>query len=335
MEKKQITPTYLNGLLNTKNQYHKIMVVAILDLGTNTFHCLIVRIENNGSFKKIYKTKSPVKLGEGGINKNKIQNIPFERGIHALKEFNIKIRECKAEEVYAYGTAALRSADNSQEFIDRVYEETGIRIEIISGDLEAEYIYYGVRKALDLGTKNTLIMDIGGGSVEFIIANKEEIKWAHSFELGAARLLEIFKPNDPITGNQIAQAEKYLEENLEMLFSTCQDYKPQMLIGSSGSFDTFAEMIAHQFYSPQILENKTEYIFNLEEFNLIYLKLIASNRAERTQMRGMIPIRVDMIVIASIFVNLIINKLKIEKMVLSTHAMKEGILYSIIEKSKD
>jgi exopolyphosphatase/guanosine-5'-triphosphate,3'-diphosphate pyrophosphatase len=218
------------------------------------------------------------------------------------------------------------------DFIEAVYRETGIRVEIISGEMEAEYIYLGVRTALDMGMENSLVMDIGGGSVEFIIADKNRIKWSFSFNLGAARLLETFKPSDPISQEEIFMVENYLEKNLGKLFAECEKYKPEVLIGSSGSFDTFAEMIANEYYSPEILENKTEYVFDMEEYEKIHRILIASNREERAQMKGIIPMRVDMIVLASIFVNFIIKKLDIHEMKLSTHALKEGILWSVLEK---
>ena len=308
------------------------MLVAIIDMGTNTFHCLIVKISGDGSFQKLYKTKNSVKLGENGINKNFIQEEPFKRGLATLKEYKIKIDEYEVEKTYAYGTAALRSANNSAEFIEAVYKETGICVEIISGELEAEYIYLGVRTALDMGDKNSLVMDIGGGSVEFIIADKNNIKWSHSFDLGAARLLDKFKPTDPISREEIMLVENYLETNLQKLFIECKRYEPQTLIGSSGSFDTFAELIAYEYYSPKILKNKTEYIFNIEEYKNIHHIILTSQREDRAKMKGLTALRIDMIVLASIFVNLIIKKLNISEMKLSTHAMKEGILWSILEK---
>ena len=226
----------------------------------------------------------------------------------------------------------MRSANNSAEFIEAVYKETGICVEIISGELEAEYIYLGVRTALDMGDKNSLVMDIGGGSVEFIIADKNNIKWSHSFDLGAARLLDKFKPTDPISREEIMLVENYLETNLQKLFIECKRYEPQTLIGSSGSFDTFAELIAYEYYSPKILKNKTEYIFNIEEYKNIHHIILTSQREDRAKMKGLTALRIDMIVLASIFVNLIIKKLNISEMKLSTHAMKEGILWSILEK---
>ena len=309
------------------------MIIAILDLGTNTFHCLIVEIKEDGTYKKLYKTKTSVKLGEGGINKNTIAPIPFKRGIVALRMFNAMLRKYSIDKLYAYGTAALRSAKNAKDFVKAVKDDLNIDVEIISGEKEAEYIYYGVRQALDMGKERSLIIDIGGGSVEFIIANKNQIFWKHSYNLGAARLLEQFNPSDPITPLEIKKIEQYLEKSLSLLFVAIKKFPTKILIGSSGSFDTFAEMIAHDFFTPKILQGKTEYEFLLDLYDATHQKLIKSTHSERLHTKGIIQMRVDMIVVASIFTNFIIKKLKIRRMLLSTYALKEGVLWEAINEN--
>src|SRR4051812_26505417 len=178
------------------------MKIAIIDLGTNTFNLLVVEVSERG-FKEIYGTKLSVKLGEGGINKNYITAKAFERGIDALKKYKKTIRRYKAERVVALATSAIREASNGDKFINRVKVETGISIKKISGNEEAGLIYLGVRKAVKMSDKKSLIMDIGGGSTEFIIADERKIYWKKSFLLGAARLLEKFNPSDPITNLQV------------------------------------------------------------------------------------------------------------------------------------
>jgi exopolyphosphatase/guanosine-5'-triphosphate,3'-diphosphate pyrophosphatase len=315
------------------------MKIAIIDLGTNTFNIFIAEIFPDKTFSKIYKSKIAVKLGEGGINQNFIEEKPFKRGIKALHKHKKTIEKYGVEKIVAFATSAIRSAKNGNHFIHVAKETTGIDVQIISGDREAELIYYGVRSAVKLNDTPSLILDIGGGSTEFIIATKNKILWKQSFLLGAARLLDKFKPSDPITKEEIIQIEDHLEQNLQPLFSAINSpaikgHKGgcQELIGSSGSFDSLAEMIAYRFYSIDILSGKTEYDFDLDDCAKIYDMLLRSTTRERLHIQGLTKMRVDMIVVSAIFVDFIVLRLGLKKMRLSKYALKEGVLWELMNK---
>lgn len=307
------------------------MRIAVIDLGTNTFNILIVEIGKDKSYETIFQTKLPVKLGEGGINDRMIRPIPFRRGIDALKQHQKTIEKYNVQQVYPFATSAVREAVNGKEFVEKLKMETGYEVNVISGDKEAELIYYGVRDAVKMTDELSLIIDIGGGSTEFIIADKDNIVWKQSFLLGAARLLEKFNPSDPITDEQITQLQDYLDEELQPLFEAVKKYPITELIGSSGSFDSLAEMIAHTFYTPDILEGKTEYVFNMMDCEAIYNIILRSTKEERLRMKGLVEMRVDMIVISSVLVHFILHTLSINKMRLSTYSLKEGVLYELLK----
>lgn len=122
-----------------------------------------------------------VKLAENGITSNIVSEQPFNRGIAAFEKFKSICNENKIGTIHAFGTAALRRATNSIDFINTVTEQTGIEIKVISGDEEAKYIWNGVRNAVKLGDAVSLVMDIGGGSTEFILADEKQIFWKQSF----------------------------------------------------------------------------------------------------------------------------------------------------------
>jgi exopolyphosphatase/guanosine-5'-triphosphate,3'-diphosphate pyrophosphatase len=307
------------------------MRIAIIDLGTNTFNILIVETDASNAYKQIFQTKIAVKLGEGGITKGFIAPIPFQRGIDALVQYKIILDDYKVEKIFAFATSAIRSASNGNEFVSTAKEKTAIDIQVISGDKEAELIYYGVRSAVKMSNETSLIIDIGGGSTEFIIANKDQIFWKQSFLLGAARLLERFNPSDPITNKEIEDVKAYLKQELQPLFDAVKKYPITELIGSSGSFDSLAEMIAHRFYTPAILDNKTEYDFKIDDCSAIYDIIIKSTKAERTAMKGLVQMRVDMMVISSILVHFVVVEFEIEKMRLSTYSLKEGVLHDVMK----
>ncbi len=224
----------------------------------------------------------------------------------------------------------MRDASNGKVFLEKAEQETAIVVQTISGEREAELIYYGVRNAVKMENATSLIIDIGGGSTEFIIADKNNILWKYSFLLGAARLIEKFNPSDPISNTQITALNDYLKQELKPLFEALEKYSITELIGASGSFDSFAEIIANRFYSSEILKNKTEYTYNLDDFSTIYEMIIKSTKEERLQMKGLVAMRVDMIVISSILVNFILISFQIKKMRLSTFSLKEGVLHELL-----
>ena len=305
------------------------MLVAIIDLGTNTFNLLIAELLPARQFKVVYTTKVSVKLGKGGINNNQILPDAIERAMNALRGYKKIIDEHKVDKVYAFGTSAIRGAANGSDFVRQVKAE-GIDVEVISGDKEAELIYKGVQLALDIGHKPALVMDIGGGSTEFVIATGRDILWKHSFLLGVSRLLEKFNPSDPITEKEISRVEDYLKEELKPLLDAVNKYPVSEVIGSSGSFDSFAEIIATRFHSPDVLKNKTEYRFNLNEVDIVFKLLIESNKEQRLNMKGLIQMRADMIVMAVILTRFIVRELSLNHMRLSTYSLKEGAMNELM-----
>lgn len=309
------------------------MHVAVLDLGTNTFNLVIARKENHG-FTIVHSSKLPVKLGEGGIHNGYIADAAFDRGIRAVHEHYTMIRKYRVEKILAFGTSALRSADNGPDFLEQVKSLTGVDIEIISGDREAELIYLGVRQTLEMDLTPCLILDIGGGSNEFIIANHEQIFWKKSFDLGIARLLEKFKPSDPITAEEIQKVEIYIDQALSELYRAAEKFKPNILLGASGSFETFAAMIRREngvretesALHPESME------IRLVEFDKLYNSLIVSTLEERRKMPGLEPMRIEMIVLAALFVKFIVAKLGIRQIIQSSFSLKEGAIYELTKQ---
>jgi exopolyphosphatase / guanosine-5'-triphosphate,3'-diphosphate pyrophosphatase len=304
------------------------MRIAIIDLGTNTFNLIIAEI--NDGYKVILNKKTAVKLGEGGIEQNLITDKAFERAFQALLSFKSICDDHQVNKINAIGTSAIRNAINRDYFTQRIYEETNIFVQVINGEREAELIYKGVSMGVNLLDEPSLIMDIGGGSTEFIIANKSEIFWKRSFEIGAARLIERFKPTNPILATEIGEMEANLNSILFETIAMCNKYSVKELIGSSGSFDTFAEVIQFRLNQPIDLEIETEYTFEMSEFNSVYEFLLGSTYNERMNTKGIIPIRAEMIVVSGILTNFIIKKCSISKMRLSTYALKEGVLSEFI-----
>jgi len=300
-----------------------------MDLGTNTFHLLIAR-GTAASYEEIVHKSLPAKLGEGGINKGLIIPAAFERGLDAMQQYEQDIVNSSVDSVRAVATSALRNAANGQEFIEKVKELTGISIELINGEQEAGYIYKGVKLTGGLSAQTSLIMDIGGGSVEFILCNADEIFWKQSFEIGAARLMDKFHQADPIPASSVNDLHSYLDEKLTPLFEACKQNSVDTIIGSSGSFETFAEIIELDKRKPFDLKNIKNYAFKTEELVAVTDKLIASSHQQRKTMEGIVSIRVDMIVVASLLTRFVMERLNTINVQLCTNSLKEGILADML-----
>lgn len=305
--------------------------IAVMDLGTNTFHLLIAEKTENG-FNEILHLTEAVKLGEGGMKDGLIAPQAFERGLKTMQLFAENIAVKEALQVRAVATSAVRSTKNGSDFIREVKEKTGIEIEVIDGLQEAELIYKGVKSSGILSAQKSLVLDIGGGSVEFILCDEHKIFRKHSFEIGAQRLRQLFHQADPITQENIIQLNQYLEEQLQMLFLSVKNQQVQQLIGSAGSFETYAEMIEldknHAF---NIKKNKT-YDFEIPDFKRVAHWLQNSSHQKRLDKRSIIPLRVDMIVVAVLVTKFVMQKLQIPKLAMTTYSLKEGVLAEMLEE---
>ena len=299
---------------------------AVMDLGTNTFHLLIADEQGN----EIFHREDAVKLGEGGINKGNIEPAPFKRGLEMMRQYQEDILKHNAQQIKAIATSALRNAANGQDFVSHVSADTGINIEIIDGNAEAEYIYKGVKAAGCLSAKNSLVLDIGGGSVEFIICNKDKILWKQSVEVGAARLMDKFQREDPITEKCINALNEFLTEHLQDFFSASLKYQVDNLIGTSGSFESYAELAEQakgKSFNPKKNRN---YYFTETDVTKLIDDIIRSSHQQREAMQVIIPVRIDMIVSAALVTKFVIEKLNTNKVIMTTNSLKEGVLADMI-----
>jgi exopolyphosphatase/guanosine-5'-triphosphate,3'-diphosphate pyrophosphatase len=314
--------------------------LGIIDLGTNTFHLLIVELpgdnfNNDLSAQKpsqtLFRESRAAKIGEGGINQRFITEAATERAFIVLRDFREKLLayEVAPDRTFAFGTSAIRNAENGGEFCQAVQDHLGITIQVINGVREADYIYRGVRAALDLGEEPSLVMDIGGGSVEFIMGNQSQIFWKQSFEIGGQRLLEKFMRTDPLSDADRKRLYHYFDEQLIPLANAVHQYAPTALVGSSGSFDTLVAMDYQHRTGKWPDADQTGFEVPLEEFRRSYVELLTKNHAERMAIPGMITLRVDMIVVAVCLIDYVLRTYHIPRLRVSTYALKEGVLYSM------
>ncbi len=299
------------------------MRLGVIDCGTNTFHLLIAEVlPGGGAFSIAYKERRYILLGEEGLGR--IGEAAFERGVSCIQSFKKTMSEMGVSRLKAFGTEALRRASNGNDFIKAVQLATGIQIELISGDEEARLIHLGVMQAVPPFLGKGLIMDIGGGSVEFIICNQSDVFWAHSFPVGVQVLFSNFQKNDPISAGDLAAIEWHLEETLKPLTEALKEHKTPLLLGASGSFEVVEDMLVKQKHHPLFS------IIPVDDYYFLHGKIITSSAEERRQMPNLPPERVQLIVAAFALIDFVIRKAGIRQIVISAYAMKEGALREIL-----
>ena len=292
---------------------------AVIDLGTNTFHLLIADPDPLLGFREIHRVQSYTKLGFGGVNF--IQEQYFKRGVSVLKEFKAEINRFGVREVRAFGTAVLRTASNGVEFAAEALQEAGIDINIIDGQEEARLIYRGVSMACPVMEKEpNLIMDIGGGSVEFILSDTNGIRWAQSFPIGVAVLYRQFHHHEPILREEKEALYGYLEDMLQPLLRVLEKYPVRYLVGAAGAFDVVEGMIMGRWSTTPYVE------VPLNQFPGIFQRVTQATLEERLQIENLPSQRADLIVVGFLLIDFILRKVGISKMGVSHYSLKEGML---------
>ena len=305
------------------------MKIAIIDMGTNTFHLLLAEVEN-GEYSIANKFRQVVKIGEHWLKDGWITVAAQKRTLNTLVSFKQHITEYGADRIFAMTTSAMRNAENGLELVRMIKETTDIDVRIISGQEEATLIFGGVRRAVDLSGGSYLIMDIGGGSIEFIIAKKDQAMWMESFEIGGQRLIDNFHESDPITFDAIENLENYFEKSLKNLHEACDIFKPTSLIGVSGTFDTLSEIYCIET-GREIDHDVASLPLSMGHYHELHSRLITYDRNQRLAILGMIEMRVDMIVVASVLISYVLRKYDLTSLGGSSFALKEGVLFDILD----
>jgi exopolyphosphatase/guanosine-5'-triphosphate,3'-diphosphate pyrophosphatase len=301
--------------------------IAVIDSGTNTSSLIIFELLADNSFRKIVKESFYVQMAENGIET--ISNAAIERVKNAYLKFAEIISEHKVEHIKAIGTAAFRVASNGAELAEEVYNCSAIQIEVIDGKREAELIFAGVSQTLPNDGLNNLIIDIGGGSVEFMIGNRNQCLWRESFQLGAALLSEKFKISDPIHVEEIRNLSNYIQQKLQPLSEAVSLYPVHRLVAASGTLDALANLLGIEFSKNDLTT------ISATDFNSVLDKIIFSSYEQRLEMPNMMFSRAKLLPIALILFKAVLKNNNIAfPIYLSANALHEGILVKILSEGR-
>lgn len=306
------------------------MKFGAIDVGTNSIHLVMAEVSAKGDFKVLGADKDMVQLGKGGFQEHHLTTEAMDSGIDTLKRF-VKMAELKGvSKIKAVATSAVREAYNGGEFVDRVSREIGLDLRVITSEEEARLIYLGVRHAMDLGRADNLIIDIGGGSVEFIIGSAQSAKFIHSVKLGGSRMAELFIRTDPPRPAEIKSLNRHIRRNLAPLFGYAKSLKaPPRCIGSSGAIKSIA-IICGSLRGEAYDDETSKLRFTHDELKSLIARLTGMNRSRRLEIPGMDARRVDACLPAATLLHLVMKSLRISEIEYCDFALREGVIVDYI-----
>jgi exopolyphosphatase/guanosine-5'-triphosphate,3'-diphosphate pyrophosphatase len=301
---------------------------AAIDIGTNSVHLIVVKILEHGNFEIIDREKEVIRLGEGFSGDiKKLTGDAIERAVTAIARFK-DIAETHNAKMRAVATSAVRESANRNEFIEKVYEKTGIQVEVISGQEEARLIYLGILRAVPVYEKRALCIDIGGGSTEFVLGVNGKIEFSRSLKIGAVRLTQKFFEGNKITKSAIDECRKWVEGEIFHVTNYIDKYGFEVCVGSSGTIQTVGNIAAElskRDVTPNRILNNFE--FTKEELSKIADTVLnAKSLSERKKIKGMDSKRADIFPAGIIILQTIFEQLKINKLTISEYALREGIV---------
>lgn len=304
------------------------MKIGTIDIGTNSMRLLIADY-NNGKIENRKKYVNTTRIGQGVDKEGYISEEALQRNINALEEFaNIcKVEECQA--IYCMGTSALRDSKNGNVFVDRAKQKTNINVEIISGNEESNLGFMGVLEGLDTD-EQILVIDIGGGSTEFIVGDIEGIKFAKSENVGALRMTEKFLAKDPIDTNEFSNMSKFIYSEIKDTIDYIKSKQIKKIVGIGGTITSLSAMNQElEVYSMEKIHNSEVSIKNIKDI-LQNLKQMTLN--DKKTLKGLQPKRADIITAGVEILNIIMENLEIEKIIVSEYDNLEGLMCHKVKK---
>ena len=299
--------------------------IAAIDLGSNSFHIVIVEINpESQSFKVLDRARKTVRFGTFHEPNHKLSKDDIERGIKTLKKFKELASEYKVSEIIACATSAIREAKNGKEFLLKIKDELEINASLISGLEEARLIYLGVLSGTNLNGKKATIVDIGGGSTELIVGDKESIYHLSSTKLGAVRLTEKELQDEKDLDLTIQNIEDMLSTTLKQIKQTGFDF----LIGTSGTVQTLSKIHyrKNNFINDDNIPNLNGYKIPYDSICSILKKMIKTPKEERSEVFNISKNRAKIILAGTLILKVIMKNLKANEIIFSDRALREGLI---------
>lgn len=305
------------------------MRIAAVDLGSNSFHLVVAEVRADGTFEPLVREKEMLRLGDVVSREGLVTPDAADAAVATMRRFRMLAEAADATEILACATSALRSASNGDAVLDRIEAEAGIAADVIDGREEARLIFTAIRTAVLIDPGPALCFDLGGGSVEIMVGDATGMQWAASERLGVARLSAQYVNSDPISKGDRRRLREHLVDVLAPLAVEVQRFEPKMAIGSSGTLEDLAEMVAAR-REESVPRSLNQLSFSREEFAPLYRELIQSTSSQRQRMKGLDSKRVELIVAGAEFLNTAMELFEVDELTISEWALREGMVLEAV-----
>jgi exopolyphosphatase/guanosine-5'-triphosphate,3'-diphosphate pyrophosphatase len=305
-------------------------ILAAIDIGTNSIHMAVVKIDASlPAFSIIAREKETVRLGDRDPRTGNLTSEAMERSISTLQRCQNLARSLNATDIIAVATSATREATNGQEFLDKIESELGLVVSLISGPEEARRIYLGVLSGMDFNEHPHVVIDIGGGSTELILADSHEARVLTSTKVGAVRLTREFVTTDPIDRAEFQHLRAYvrgmLERPIEQIWANLQLAEVPRLVGTSGTIQTLA--LVHALEKQGVAPNRLHgYQMSRQDIKDLVKRLSAMNYEQRFAVPGISDKRAEIIVAGALILLEVMNMLNIDSIMICERSLREGIV---------
>lgn len=307
------------------------MRIAVIDIGTNSIHMMMVDIQPSYTFEVIGREKEMTRLGDGTLSSGYLSQEVMDRGLAAIKKFFHLAQSKGIQKIFAVATSAVREAENGGDFVQKIFKETSIKVRVITGEEEGRLIYLGVKHSLDLNEGHTLIVDIGGGSVEIMVVTPQEILFLKSLKLGVARLQDLFLKKNNF--KELKRLENYVAKQIKSISSEIEEIGFEHAIGTSGTLNTLTTMAFWNSNKNAPVQSVNP-VLRWEEMKELYKVIASVTPEERLKMKGLDPKRVDLILSGSAVAFILMKSLKVKSFEICDKAIRDGMVYDYINHNR-
>lgn len=304
------------------------MKFGAIDIGTNSMRLLIANYED-GRLLNREKYVNTTRIGQGVDSEGYITEDAIERNLNALKKFSDIAMEKGCKSIFCIGTSALRDSKNGLEFVNLAKEQTGIDVEIISGEEESNLGFIGVLEGLE-NNKDILVIDIGGGSTEFILGGLDGIKFIKSENIGALRMTEKFLKEDPICEEEFEDMYKFISETINKTLEKLNGKDIKSIVGIGGTITSVSAINQKlEVYSMDKIHSSEIY---QKELDIILQNLKKMTLNDKKNIKGLQAKRADIITAGVTILNIIMKKLEKQNIIVSEYDNLEGLLCQKVKK---
>ena len=303
--------------------------VAAIDIGTNSTHLLVASVDTAlRTFRIIQAEKSTTRLGERDPDTGELTEAAMQRGYDTLRRFRDLATSHQVEQLVTAATSAVREASNGRDYLQRIKDGLGIEVDLVSGSEEARLIYLGVLSGMPFGNRPHLLLDIGGGSTELILADGRDARALTSTRVGAVRLQRDFVKDDPIPPRGRAFLQAFIQGSLEPAVDKVrrriQPGEVPVLVATSGTAMAIGALAASEDDRPPLKLHG--YRMSRQRLDRVVEKLVGMSPEQRRQLAPINERRAEIIVPGALILQTTMQMLGAEELVLSERALREGLI---------